>query len=100
MKWFQERLALNARYVDMYRCGTEAILLTRYVTETEEQDKEFWQSALEGARQALLAVSRMKGEFTQLFRETDYEPHVIYTLLDPDRLDCLYRKLNARLPGD
>ena len=100
VKWFQERLALNARYVDMYRCGTEAILLTRYVTETEEQDKEFWQSALEGARQALLAVSRMKGEFTQLFRETDYEPHVIYTLLDPDRLDCLYRKLNARLPGE
>ena len=47
-----------------------------------------------------LAVSRMKGEFTQLFRETDYEPHVIYTLLDPDRLDCLYRKLNARLPGE
>ena len=32
VKWFQERLALNARYVDMYRCGTEAILLTRYVT--------------------------------------------------------------------
>ena len=34
-----------------------------------------------------------------LAEETEYEPHVIYTLLDPDRLDCLQRSLSRRLEG-
>lgn len=98
VQWFQDWLALNARYVDMYRCSAEAVLLTRYVTETNEQDGEFWAEALDGARAALMAVRRLEEEFKQLFRETEYETHVIYTLLDADRLDCLYRKLSALLP--
>ena len=100
VKWLQERLALNARYVDMYRWAAKAVLLTRYVIETKEQDGEYLAAALDGAREALREVRQMEGELRRFFRETEYEPHVIYTLLDPDRLDCLYRKLGGLLPED
>lgn len=97
--WFKERLQLNARYVDMFYHAISAILLTRYVTETEENDEEYRREAAERARSELAEIKRLEREFRALAEETEYEPHVIYTLLDPDRLNCLYRSLRRKL-GD
>ena len=98
-EWFKERLLLNARYVDMFRHAVGAILLTRYVTETKEEDEEYRREAGERARAELAKIKRLEREFRALAEETEYEPHVIYTLLDPDRLDCLQRSLRRRLEG-
>ena len=74
-----------------------SILMLRYLKETEETDEEYRGLISEWLWKELEEIQKLKGECESLAEETQYEPHVIYTLLDPDRLDCLCRTLEEAI---
>ena len=51
---------------------------------------------LEKALSDLISLAPVLREFAST---TDYRPHTIYTLLDPDRVECLYNDLKEKLHG-
>ena len=46
-----------------------------------------------GGAQAVAALADWEIRLRRMAVETDYMPHTVYTLMDGDRMRCLYRDL-------
>lgn len=98
IQWLQDRFYVNKKYVSLYGDVTKAIMLTRYVLETkEERNTQYFKMKKEQLRTALIRLKELEEELTIFHETTEYAPHTIYALLDPDRVNCLYKDLNNRL---
>lgn len=95
---YRERLYVMQRYAQFYRAAVHAIVYTRYLLQTEEErNGVFYGESLQRGRAALAALREECGKAQEFYQSTAFAPHVIYTLMDPDRLDTLYRNLAAHL---
>lgn len=92
-------LEVNKRYVELFSVATKALFLTRYVTETtENRHSEQYRQAKEILLpESLENLHKMESGLREFHRDTDLHPHTIYTLLDPDRVSCLYRDLQRHI---
>lgn len=92
------RAEVNRMYVRLYKLLTEALMQTRYALYTQEpRDSAFYAQTLEGAKRAVEELKQMETELRDFGRETDERPHIVYTLLDPDRVRCLWKDLEKRM---
>ena len=88
---------INLKYVRLFATVTEALILARYVTESKEGDAQYSAYAEEQCRRSVDNLKVLEKELRELFLNTSYHPHTVYTLLDPDRVRCLYRDIERRL---
>ncbi len=93
-RWLWERFHIHRLYGEMYTAAVNALTLTRYVLKTEEDQKsEYYQEKKRQQGQAVEALGDWEKKLREMFLETDYLPHTVYTLMDADRMRCLYRRM-------
>lgn len=98
MAYLQECLDNNSRYVSLYQTVTTALILCRYLLETkEDRESPYFGSVLQRMAEAIQDLTKLERDLRNFFAVTDYHPHVIYTLLDADRVECLRKDLQERL---
>jgi hypothetical protein len=68
-------------------------MLARYITQTRETDKDYLELKRAQFKAEIENSYALESKLRALWKDTDYLPHVIYTLLDPDRIDCLRRNM-------
>ena len=92
-------LKVNRSYVQLFQSVVTALFLVRYVIETEEdRTGEHYRQALgTDLPESLRRLQESIPALLDFQTATDYQPHTIYTLLDPDRVSCLYRDLLRKL---
>ena len=89
-----DRLRIQIEYVTLFKMATEAILLARYIMETEEEHSgKFWDSVIDTFRNRMDDLQKEEKHLSEFWQRTNYHPHTIYTLLDPERIECLWNKL-------
>ena len=89
-----DRLRIQTEYVTLFKMVTEAILLARYIMETEEEHSgKFWDSVIDTFRHRMDDLQKEEKHLSEFWQRTNYHPHTIYTLLDPERIECLWNKL-------
>lgn len=93
--WLRDWMALDLRYVRMFRSAARLVMLSRYLLESGEDDPAYRREKTAQFRDELASLQELEEEFRALFRQTDYTPHIVYTLLDPDRIDCLRRNMQS-----
>ncbi|MFA6776701.1 MAG: hypothetical protein WCR76_10605 [Sphaerochaetaceae bacterium] len=93
IKWLQDRLMLQRMYVDLFTLVKHALLTTRYLRETKEPKGPFYQEQMAEYHRLMDALQIKEQELRLFHRNTDYRPHTVYTLLDPDRVACLRNDL-------
>lgn len=94
VKDLQQRLGIQSLYAQLYQSVTIPILLTRYVLETKEMKSGAqYAGKVRQLKEAIDALVPFAGLLDEFHARTDYHPHTIYTLLDPDRVRCLHRDL-------
>lgn len=97
-QYLYQTMHIQREYVQLFKLVTEEILLARYLVETEEERSgEFWDWAVERFRTGLGELEKEEAHLYEIGRTTDYHPHVIYTLLDPERVNCLGKDLKRRV---
>ncbi len=94
VKDLQQRLGIQSLYARLYQTVTAPIVLTRYVLTTKEaRSGEYYGQKVRQLQEALDAMVPFATMLDEFHATTDYRPHTIYTLLDPDRVRCLQRDL-------
>ena len=89
-----QQFTIYYEYAKMYAAAVNALMLTRYVRETEEdRNSEYYRVICWKRRQAVEALADWEIRLRRMAVETDYMPHTVYTLMDGDRMRCLYRDL-------
>lgn len=91
--WFEERFLIHKTFTELYAAAMEAVLLTKYVSESDEQDTKYYQEKRQQRCRAIAALKDWEIRLRLMAGSTDYQPHTVYTLMDPDRVRCLYRDL-------
>lgn len=98
LQWLRDRLSVQVLYVELFQVASDAICTARYLCETEEPKDGSQYLKIQGGVVALLqTLHEMERRLRDFHATTDYHPHTIYTLLDPDRVDCLWKDLSERL---
>lgn len=93
-----DSFAINLMYVDLFAVVTDALILTRYVLETDEpKNSEFYSWARTECDRKIRTLQEKETELRKFFVTTSFHPHTVYTLLDPDRVRCLYLDLKRKL---
>ncbi|MGN0906881.1 MAG: hypothetical protein ACI4NM_07020 [Bullifex sp.] len=93
-----DAFSINLMYVNLFVTVTDALILTRYLTETVEPvNTEFFSWAESVCDEKIAELKNEEKELRKFFRTTSFHPHTVYTLLDPDRVRCLYLDLERRL---
>ena len=94
----KERLLINKVYVRLFKTVVTAIVLTRYLLKTnEDRNGKSFQKAKVMITPALEDILNLRTEICKFYIDTSYTPHIIYTLMDPDRLTALYNNLVKNL---
>ncbi len=89
-----DRLRIQTEYVTLFKIATDAILLARYILETEEDHNgKFWDSVIDTFKKRMDDLQKEEKHLSEFWQRTNYHPHTIYTLLDPDRIACLWNNL-------
>ena len=88
-QWF----GLDREYLLMFRDVAEATMIARYLLYTEEQDESYRQEKKAQLQTVLEDLRQMEERFRQLFRQTDHTPWTVYTLLDPEHVNCFRRNI-------
>lgn len=97
LKLLRDRVYVNEKYVKLYAAVSKALVLARYIIETNEPKNEpFFKDACHSLKGVLYQLNELEQEFRKFHRETDFLPHTIYTLLDPDRIKMLHKDLYSR----
>lgn len=99
-QWLSSWMWMNREYVRMFRSAARSILLARYLQESNEIDEAYRAEKKKQLEQELAAMEVLEGDFRVFFNSTDYKPHIVYTLLDPDRIECLRRNIRRMNAGD
>jgi hypothetical protein len=81
------------RYASLFRAVTEALVCSRYLRESKEDDPEFREKCSRRLSFELSELEKIETELRTLWRTTSFHPHTVYTLLDPDRVSCLRKDL-------
>ena len=93
-----ESLEINCRYVCFFSAVVRAVVFTRYLLETKEgRDTAFYQNAKKLRKEALDALLVLEEETRRFYEQSSAVNHVVYTLMDPDRIAALYRNLKGVL---
>jgi hypothetical protein len=93
-----ESLAINYRYVRFFTSAVRAVVFTRYLLETKEsRGGSYYEEARRLHKEALDALPVLEEETRRFYRESEAVNHVVYTLMDPDRIAALYRNLKAEI---
>ena len=88
------RFDIHREFAEMYAAAVGALMLTRYVRETgEDRSSEYYRENQAKCRLAVEALAGWEHRLRRMAAETDYTPHTVYTLMDGDRMCCLYRDL-------
>lgn len=90
-KYLVERMNLFVYYVRAFRIATHAIMLTKYALENPTDTER--RNLLE---QRLAEMLTLVEELNELYTTTSYQ-HIVYILLDSDRLIALHKDLTHRL---
>jgi hypothetical protein len=92
-----ESLAINRRYVRFFIAAVRAVVLTRYLLETKESRAgSYYEEVRNLHREALEALPAVEEETRRFYQESEAVNHVVYTLMDPDRIAALYRNLKTK----
>ena len=92
-EWLKNWMHVNKLYLEMFSTCTKAVMDARYLTQSTENDEAFRCERRKSFSSQLSALLELEEQFSVLWAKTDYAEHVIYTLLDPDRIRCLRRNL-------
>ena len=97
-----EALSINCRYVRFFGAAVRAVVYTRYLIETREsRNAPFYQEVRRLHKEALDALPTLEAETRAFYEESEAVNHVVYTLMDPDRIGALYRNLiSLTYPGE
>lgn len=96
-QWLIRQFSIHEMFAQMYEAVVRALLLSRYVMETEEDHgSKYYREKQEERQQAVNALKEWKIRLQEFASGTDELPHTIYTLMDPDRMNCLYHKLKEK----
>ena len=88
----------NRRYVEFFRAVVNAIVLTRYVLETkEDRTAPFYSEAVTMLSKAMKELAQEQELAQEFYDTTSFNPHIIYTLMDPDRIAALRRNLSGHI---
>lgn len=93
--WLKEWMHINRLYLKLFSVSTKAILEARYLMESQENDDIFRKRCRDSFKSHLSSLSDMEADLRSFWNDTCYKENVIYTLLDPDRVDCLIRNLHS-----
>lgn len=89
-----QRFAIHREFAEMYAAAVGALLLTRYVRETgEDRNSEYYRENQARRSRAVESLAAWEARLRQMAAATDYMPHTVYTLMDADRMRCLYHDL-------
>lgn len=96
-QWIASRFSIHEMFAQMYEAAVRALMLTRYVLDTKEsRQSEYYREKLQEWHQAVAALGEWEVKLRKFAADTDDLPHTIYTLMDPDRMHCLYDKLREK----
>lgn len=97
LAWFQERFQIHEEYARMCEVVFRALFLTRYMMETgEDRNGSYYEEKRLQWTEVLEELPFLERHLRAVYRGKDYQPHTVYTLLDPDRIRCFYRKLREK----
>lgn len=98
--YLRECFWVYKQFAELYEAAVRALFLTRYVLETdEERSGGYYQKKKAEQEQAVADLAVWETRLRKENAESDRIPHTIYTLMDPDRIRCLYRKLREQQEG-
>ena len=93
-EWIKERFLIYREFAHMYAAAVCALMLARYVLETKESSaSSYYMEKRRELTKAIETLGRWEPRLCSMMTETNYYPHTVYTLMDPDRVRCLYRGL-------
>ena len=93
--WLKEWMHVNSLYLELFTVATEAIIDARYIKETKENDKAYIDERVKSLHLNIGRLGELKDRLKSFWREASYSEHIVYTLLDPDRVDTLIRNLSS-----
>ena len=95
--WLKTRMHVNRIYLNLFSSVVLSILYARYILSTEEKDKGYLDSVRRMYSDNLCKLHELKEQLDTLWMDTEYDEHVIYTLLDPKRVECLIDDLERSI---
>ena len=93
--WLKQWMHFNRLYVELFRLCTRLVMLARYILQTKETDANYLEQKKNKFKEEISNSYELEVKLRALWKDTDCLPHVIYTLLDPDRVDCLRRNMEC-----
>lgn len=93
-------LEINLMYVHLFNVVTKALVSARFILAAPEDESEHMDEVFNLFRSAIQGLQEEEVKLRTFFTDTDYHPHVIYTLLDPDRICCLRNDLQELVGGN
>ena len=93
--WLKQWMHFNRLYVELFRLCTRLVMLARYILQTKETDANYLEQKKNQFKEEISNSHKLEAKLRALWKDTDCLPHVIYTLLDPDRVDCLRRNMEC-----
>jgi len=94
---FRDAILIQKYYVELFALVKKVLLTARYLKETEESHESEYYKGKQATLKGLLSNLDSEEEFLRHFGETtEFHPHTIYTLLDPDRVHCLKKDIEEK----
>lgn len=93
--WLKEWMHINRMYLKEFSLCTKAVLTARYLLENKEEEPGFEALCRKQYAGYLEELETLENELRSFWADTNHAEHVIYTLLDPDRVSCLRYNLSA-----
>lgn len=93
--WLKEWMRINRLYLKEFSLCTKAVLTARYLVENKEEEPGFEALCRKQYAGYLEELGTLENELRSFWTDTDHAEHVIYTLLDPDRVSCLRYNLST-----
>jgi len=94
----RDRVSINKKYVSLYADVTKALMFTRYLLETDDPKTDAYYREIAGMIEGTVSrLVEIEAELRVFYKQTNYLPHTIYTVFDPDRVKSLRKDLQCRL---
>ncbi len=98
-QYLTDRFIIFEKYVKGFRAAVQAIILTKYLLEKEQDDDSAFSKAAPAIlKEKLNDLTAVAEEYADFGKRTSFQ-HTVYILLDPERLIALRDDLRRRLNG-
>lgn len=92
-----DRFGIMKNYVQLFCLVTHIIMDTHVLLKNNSLSANDSEQLIADYKDSHIKLEQLKDLFKEFFKQTDYRPHTIYTLLDPDRIACLLDDLDEKI---